>query len=145
MNIDDDYKILHVVFQTTHILKNDFKKFSNHLGLSEMEIKFLLSIGGGNNKISTLISFFNKHKSTITQKINSLEEKKYIVISSSEKDKRERIIALTAKGKHLYIKATAIKKEYIQKVFSTFTRKEKKQLLQLLEKLSQHTHHENIC
>ena len=145
MKMNNNYKVFHKIFHISYILGLDFKNFAADFELSEMEAKFMFCIGDGNRKISDLICFFKKHKSTITQKINALEGKKYIKIENSSHDKRERKVTLTKKGELIHQKMLKVKGEYRKKVFKNLTKKDQNQLLELLEKINLEKKHEKIC
>ena len=59
-----------------------------------------------------MIDFFKKHKSTITQKTKSLEEKGFIIIEQGKEDRRERVIHLTKTGMSFYKKLTKIMEDF---------------------------------
>jgi DNA-binding MarR family transcriptional regulator len=132
-------EILHILYTAAFILKKNFSHFVSQYNLSEMEAKFIFQIGSKNqyndNKTCDLIDFFKKHKSTITQKTKSLEEKGFIIIEQGKEDRRERVIHLTKTGMSFYKKLTKIMEDYNNKIFQKFTKQEEEQLRTLLKKL----------
>jgi DNA-binding MarR family transcriptional regulator len=107
-------------------------------GLSEAEARFLfiIGLGGGERKISELIDFSGKHKSTVRQKLSLLEKKLLINVSSCSQDKREKNVSFTKKGEKLFQKILKINNSYQKKIFKKFTNKELETLLKLLNKLT---------
>lgn len=128
-------KILHLMYTSVHFLKKEFNHVISNYNISEMEAKFLFHIGDEKEKTCDLINFFKKHKSTVTQKTKSLEQKGFLVAKSSTHDKREKVLALTEKGKEFYKKVDILKKKYHKEVFKNINTNEQKQLYLLLQKL----------
>lgn len=137
-------KTLHIMFTLVHFLKKGFKKFLMTYDITEMEAKILLLAENNQIKTSNIINHFKKHKSTITQKTRALEHKGYIFIKNSPDDKRERIIHLTEKGIAFNADIKDAEREFHNNAFADFSGVEKKQLLNLLEKIDI-KNYENIC
>ncbi len=138
MNIENGFKVFHTIFFTSFFIKKGVENKMKSFGLSEAEARFLFFIGLGNGerKIHELIEFSGKHKSTVRQKLLLLEEDKLIKIEPCKKDKRERKVSFTQKGKKLFQKILKVNTDYQQKIFKNFNQEEVKTLLHLLEKLN---------
>lgn len=124
------------MFLIVHQLKKEFAEIVGEYDLTEMEAKFLLHIGHGNSKISDLIRYFEKHKSTIRQKTKSLEEKGYIISDSDSEDKRERNLYFTQKGTDFFAEMKHLRAIHFKKVFKDFSKKELQMLEELLIKIN---------
>ncbi len=137
MNIENGFKIFHTIFLKSFLIKKDVKKNVERFGLSETEVRFMFFIGLGNGerRINEFISFSGKHKSTVRQKLLSLEKNNFININICDEDKREKKVSFTKKGKNLFQKILNINNSYQEKVFKQFSKKEIEMLLSLLKKI----------
>lgn len=142
--MNKDKNVLHMMFVLVHHLKKGFQEFLSQGDLTEMEAKIIFFMEGTEVKTSEIIRHFKKHKSTITQKTKSLEEKGYVLFVSDAKDKRQRNIQLTQKGLEFRSNMKSLEEEYRNSVFKDFTKAEKKELLRLLEKIDIN-YYEKIC
>jgi len=136
--------ILHRLFVIVYHLKKKFQEFIGEYNITEMEAKIIFSMETYQSKISDIIKRFEKHKSTITQKTRSLEEKGYVTMNYAKGDRRERVLTLTKKGKKFHTHIKDIEKKYHDDVFCKFTPQQKKEFIRLLNKIEVE-HYENIC
>ncbi len=87
------------------------------------------------NQISTKIG---KDKSTVTALINKLERLDLLEKFKNEKDSRSTLIKLTQKGLNTKpIVMDKISKKLLERAYSNFTEKEKRELCVLLEKMKE--------
>jgi len=128
-------KILHLMYTSVHFLKKEFEIVIKDYDISEMEAKFLFHINEKENKTCDLIDFFRKHKSTITQKTKSLEEKGFLVIKNDINDRREKSVSLSEKGKKFHKEINILKEKYHKKIFKNFSIEDQNILYSLLGKL----------
>lgn len=142
----DSQDILHTMFQLVYSLKKDFRIFLSDHDVTEMEAKFIFFIHKKTVSIPDLIDYFQKHKSTITQKTKSLLDKGYIQINPGDNDKRERLVSLSKKGLNWVNLMKKEKKQYYEKIFKNLTEKERNQLFSLMNKLEIYYENEHsIC
>lgn len=131
----NEKKIIHTIFTLSHVLRSDFEDFLRDFNLSVMEGKFLIRISEGKNSAAALIQYFQKHKTTITQKIQSLEQKGFIVAKPSPEDRREKILSLTEKGRSFSQKIKLAEKSYCKQIFTDFSKEEIELCGELLTKI----------
>ncbi len=79
----------------------------------------------------------NRGKSTTTALVHKLERAGFVEIEKSKGDSRRKIIRLTDMGMQYNKKTSAISRELIEQSYRNFTEDEKKQLVALLNKLSE--------
>jgi len=135
---DEEFYIFHQILLISYFLKKRRKKMYKS-SLSEEEAKCLLFLGMGNGekRISECIHFFQKHKSTVRQKLLSLEKKKIISLKHCDGDKREKKIMLTNKGKKLFSEILERNKFFKRQIFQNFSELEKRNFVKLLTKIKE--------
>lgn len=79
----------------------------------------------------------NRGKSTTTALVHKLEGAGFVEIEKSKGDNRRKIIRLTDRGMQYNKETAAISRELIEQSYRNFTEDEKKQLVALLNKLSE--------
>ncbi len=137
MKINNGFKIFHNIFSIAFSIKKDVRERVKAFGLSEAEARFLffIGLGDGERKMEELLHFFQKHKSTVHQKITSLEKKGFIVSNSCIDDKREKSVAFTPQGKKLFHEILRVNTDYQKEVLKNLSQEERVRLLLLLEKM----------
>ena len=135
---DEEFYIFHQILLISYFLKKRRRKIYKS-SLSEEEAKCLLFLGMGNGekRISECIHFFQKHKSTVRQKLLSLEKERIISLKHCDGDKREKKIMLTNKGKKLFSEILERNKFFKQQVFQNFSESEKRNFVKLLAKIKE--------
>ncbi len=138
MKINNGFKVFHNIFSLAFSIKKDVGEAVKTFGLSEAEARFLffIGLGGGERKMEELLLFFQKHKSTVRQKITSLEAKKLIISSLCHDDKRTKKVSFTEKGKKLFQKILRVNTAYQKQVLQQLSQEEVQTLLSLLEKIN---------
>lgn len=79
----------------------------------------------------------NRGKSTTTVLVQKLETAGFVEIEKSKKDSRRKIVRLTEQGKQYNKEMAGISTELIEESYKNFSTDEKKQLVFLLNKLSE--------
>lgn len=106
-----------------------------HLATSHGFILFCLSQKECMN-LGELALKINRDKSTTTSLVKKLENEGFIEVKKDESDARKKIIRLTANGKSYNEKTTALSAHLLSTCYKGFSLDEKKQLVELLNKLS---------
>ncbi len=133
--IEDGFKIFHRIFYLAYRIKKERKKMMQNFNLSEAEAQILFFLGLNHGEVENykLVNFYQKHKSTIRQKLKTLEEKDLIIFEKCN-DERKKKIRLSQKGAKLFKKILSLNTEYQNSVLQKFSEKEKKTLIKLLDK-----------
>lgn len=85
--------------------------------------------------VSSLATFFNSDRPTISAVFTRLHEKGYVTKVTNDDDKRSFYITLTDEGKELIGKAFVMVEKTRNDFFNVLTKQEQEQLISLLEKL----------
>lgn len=78
----------------------------------------------------------NRDKSTTTALIKKLEKEGFIQIKKDETDSRKKLVTLSEMGKKYTQITSTLSKKLLDACWPGFTQEEKKQLVELLNKLS---------
>ncbi len=128
--------ISHIHSQSQDFLQKELK----NLGLKEMvtshaNILFCLSKSSSLTP-GELSQKINRDKSTTTALIKKLEKEGFVQLKKDEADSRKKLITLTDQGKK-YTRATSeLSQKLLQACWIDFDEEQKKQLVELLNKLS---------
>ena len=129
--------ISHIHSQSQDFLRTRLSEMGlNELATSHGNILFTLSI----NPFLTLGELslkINRDKSTTTALVKKLEKSGLIEIKKDSSDNRRRIISLTKEGCQFTQKTQNLSSELLHTAWSNFSKDEKKQLIELLNKLSE--------
>ncbi|MGI5059273.1 MarR family winged helix-turn-helix transcriptional regulator [Treponema pectinovorum] len=104
------------------------------LATSHGNILFSLSQNETMN-LGELAKRINRDKSTTTILVKKLQNEGFIEIKKDETDARKKIIQLTTKGKSYNEQTAKVSNDLISTCYKGFSQDEKKQLVELLNKL----------
>lgn len=138
-------EITHTIFHARESFRKMFLSAIDFAELTEREAKFFYHIRNKVNTSALLQKYFQCHKSTVTQKTNSLKEKGYLDEDYSSEDKREKKFTLTKKGESFYKKVDLHFVEIEAELFKNFSEDEEEKLLELLLKLELGEKNHEIC
>ncbi|WP_010098772.1 MarR family winged helix-turn-helix transcriptional regulator [Ornithinibacillus scapharcae] len=125
-----------------HLMNQRVRYISKHLndtlqqhGLyqAQWSIMYYLSKNGPKTQ-SDIMNYFHVNAPTITRTVKRMEENGW-VSRIAGKDRRERLIELTAEAKEKYIAIEQLVSKHEEKMLKNLSTKEKETLLYLLEKI----------
>lgn len=116
----------------TDLIKEDIQQYG--LIASEFSVLEYLYFEG-EQPIQVIGSKVILTSGSMTYIINKLEDKKLIKRRQCKKDKRIYYIRITKKGIKLFEEVFPTHKKYIEKVFSGLNKNEKKQMIELFQKM----------
>lgn len=125
-----------------HSQSQDFlQQELNALGLKELatshgNILFCLS-KNDQMSLGELTEKINRDKSTTTALVKKLEKEGFVNISKDKNDSRKKNSSLTEKGKNYNESTSAVSRRLLETAWNGFSESEKKQLVELLNKLSE--------
>ena len=127
-----------VMFNLVKSLKRETDICCNLCGpVSEKELLILVFVGqNGNVTMSELASTLGAPLSTLTSIVDKLVEKKYLLRTHSDSDRRVVNVTLAAKGKESYKVFLRQKKTMAEKVLAQLNEKEQNSLLQVIDSLA---------
>ncbi len=108
----------------------------NELATSHGNILFTLSRAPFLT-LGELSSKINRDKSTTTALVKKLEKNGLIEIKKDSADNRRKIIALTKEGSQFTLKTQDLSRQLLDTAWRSFSADEKKQLVELLNRLSE--------
>lgn len=134
MSLIDSFNLL---FNTYNKFLNEIFKTDGYNDLSINAYQYIVAIYDAKEITTTRLSeLLGLKKASITQMLQSLEQKGYIWRESSEYDKRSSFIKLTEKGQSLMRAEESVFSHFESKIQNSLTEDELLQLEHLLYKLS---------
>lgn len=134
MSLIDSFNLL---FNTYNKFLNENFKTDGYNDLSINAYQYIVAIYDAKEITTTRLSeLLGLKKASITQMLQSLEQKGYIGRETSEYDKRSSIIKLTEKGQFLMRTEESVFSHFESKIHKSLTEDELLQLEHLLYKLS---------
>lgn len=134
MSLIDSFNLL---FNTYNKFLNENFKTDGYNDLSINAYQYIVAIYDAKEITTTRLSeLLGLKKASITQMLQSLEQKGYIGRKTSEYDKRSSIIKLTEKGQFLMRTEESVFSHFESKIHKSLTEDELLQLEHLLYKLS---------
>lgn len=83
---------------------------------------------------SELATYFNVSRANITNLMNSLADKNLIVQEEDSKDRRRKLLYLTAQGQHLVATVDTLRHHANGRLFTAFDHQEKHQFFSLIDR-----------
>lgn len=128
-----------IIFKLTRLLRRSFdaefkRNFGEKITISESWILSHLNENEGVT-FSNVVDSFKMTKSTASECISSLKEKGFIEIHKNPKDKREKLIYLTEKGRNVALETKKLLDENDARLFAEVTEEEYAALNSVYEKL----------
>ena len=130
-----DEEAYNAVSCTFKVIKHAAVGFFGEEGITEAQLQALeLLVSNGPMLMRKISDAMSVTPANVTGIVDRLEEKKLVLRTSGEGDRRATIIEITPEGKALYEKVGKKKGEMVKKSLATFTKDEKITLIRLLEK-----------
>ena len=131
-----DINVLSGIFELIHqSLDSELKKEKVNMKCSHMVLLNIVHDNDGKADIKDIVSRLDKKKSTVTEMINSLEKKGYLLKKQSEEDKRIYYVEATEKAKKLAVLSYSIMDKVSAQMKTGFSEEEQKQLSDFLERI----------
>lgn len=134
--METNEKLLSAIFNVGRLIKEEMHSNCTPNDFTQTEIEVLKFIGSNKNiKMKAVSDYLHIKPSSATPIIENLVEKKSLKRITDKNDRRAVYISLTPKGlKSLHKKYKVIHKT-ISKIFGKLNEKDKKNLIQILEKI----------
>ena len=130
-------KTLNRIGKTQNILSDKASAYIKTTGLNPTQYAIIDILGHkGAMKISEIYNHMLIKSGNKTMILDSIEKKGLIKRVYSKNDRREIIIELTAAGQKFFDQNYKPYSEFVEKTFSVLTQNEQKELIVLLDKLS---------
>jgi len=131
-----DIMVMTGLFELIHQnLDSELKKDNIDMNCSQMGLLNVVHDNNGRANIKDIVSQLDKKKSTVTEMINSLEKKGYLLRHRSEEDKRIYYVESTEKAKNLSVLTHSIMDKVNEKMKSDFSDEEQSQLSDFLKRI----------
>ena len=138
MSENQDEKILSLLFAVFRTVKEKLNKERNPsvMTLSLIQIEILHYINQNQETaIKTLAKYLHITPPSVTVAVNNLVRLSLAKRTGDKKDRRLTYINLTTKGKKILDSKHKMKNEFIKKILSSLTQKEKKYYIKILTKV----------
>ncbi|AEX85068.1 MarR family transcriptional regulator [Marinitoga sp. 1135] len=123
--------ILNMLFDLMSNFTKIISNFSEAEKLRTIEFYIIVFLGlKGPQKMAKIAEIFSTTKSNVTNIIDSLEEREYVIRNRSKDDRRVILIELTEKGKNVFNETT----ENFKLIFEDFMKKVSKEDFEIIEK-----------
>lgn len=116
-------------------LDSELKKEKINMKCSHMGLLNIVNDNDGRANIKDIVSQLDKKKSTVTEMINSLEKKGYLLKYQSKEDKRIYYVEMTEKAKNLTNSTYSIMNTVSAQMKISFSEEEQNQLSDFMERI----------
>ena len=131
------FELVDLLFKISRLMKEEMS-FTNKLThLSILQIQTLIFLNQNKkNSMTDIAEYFHIELSSATSLLNILCDQKLVKRFEDHEDRRLVIVTLTDKGKTLLKQVICERKKKIEKTLSYLSKKEKKELLNILVTLN---------